>query len=99
MHRVPCLFGCLAVFFPRLALVLLWLFGGGYVMRAFDHVLFPLLGFFFLPLTTIAYVFSMNSLAPAGDVPPLGWILIALAGLSDLGLLGGGAYDARRGRD
>lgn len=85
---------------PRIALFLVWLFGGGYLVRAVDgEWIWLLLGFLFLPLTTLAFAYSMNSLGAAGEVPPLGWVLIGVAGLLDLGLIGGGAKGARRRRD
>ncbi len=67
-------------------------------MQAFEHWVWPLLGFFFLPLTTLAYAFSFSSLGATGEVPPLGWVLIILAILTDLGLLGGGSRARRRKR-
>jgi len=95
-----CIIGCLAILFPRVALFLVWLFGGDYLSRAVDGQWgWLVLGFFFLPLTTLTFAYSMNSLSPAGDVPPLGWILIVVAGLLDLGLFGGGARSARKKRD
>ncbi len=91
---MPCLVGCIAVAFPRLALFLVWLFGGGYLSRAFDGWLLPLLGFFFLPLTTLAFAFGMNSLGRPGEMEPLGWLLVALGVVGDLGLMRGGAQGA-----
>lgn len=87
---MPLLLGCLALAFPRFVLFLVWLLGGGYLMRAFDHAIWPILGFFFLPLTTLAFTYAMNSMGAPGQVEPLGWVVIVLAGLSDLGLLRGG---------
>lgn len=85
---------------PRIALFLVWLFGGGYLVRAVHgEWIWLLLGFLFLPLTTLAFAYSMNSLGAGGEVPPLGWVLIGVAGLLDLGLIGGGAKGARRRRD
>ncbi|MCA9488735.1 MAG: hypothetical protein KC933_21750 [Myxococcales bacterium] len=95
---MPLLLGCLGLAFPRFVLVLVWLFGGGYIGRAFDTVLWPILGFFFLPLTTLAFVYSMNSLGMPGEVPPLGWVLVGLGAVSDLGLLGNGERGRRRHR-
>ena len=88
---MPCLLGCLALLFPRVVLVLVWLLGGGYLGAAFPHWIWPVLGFLFMPLTTLAFAFSVNSLPPGGAVSPLGWILIVLAGLIDLGMFGGGS--------
>lgn len=96
---MPCVVGCLALGFPRFALFLVWLFGGGYLHRAYGSALWPLLGFFFLPVTTLAFAFGMNSLGHAGQMPPLGWLLVAVGLLIDLGLLGGGGKSAQRYRD
>ncbi len=96
---MPCLVGCLALAFPRLALFLLWLFGGDYLGRAFDHTLWPLLGFVFMPLTTLAFAYGMNTLGAPGQMEPLGWLLVALAAAADVGLLGGGGRSAKRWRD
>ena len=98
---MPCLIGCIAVSFPRVACFLVWFFGGSYFWRAFGGWLLPLLGFIFLPLTTLAFAFGMNTLGDPGEMEPLGWLLVALALAGDLGLLGGGAHGARhfRGRD
>lgn len=93
---MPLVLGCFALGFPRLVLFVVWLFGGGYIGRAFSDGLFAVLGFLFLPLTTLAYVYSMNSLGAPGEVSDLGWILIVIAGLLDLGLIGGSSRARRR---
>ena len=79
-------------------LVLVWLFGNSYFLRAFHSRIWPLLGFFFLPLTTLVFAFAANSLSAGGNVSALGWLLVALALLADLGLLGGGGHQWRRSR-
>ena len=96
---MPCLLGCLALLFPRLVLFLVWLFGGSYLARAYDSWLIPLLGFFFLPLTTLTFAFGVNSLSSPGQMSPVGWLLTGLALLVDIGLLGGGGRSAKRWRD
>lgn len=96
---MPCFVGCLALVFPRLALFLVWLFGGNYIERAYDSFLLPFLGFCFLPLTTLTFAFSVNSLSPPGQMSPLGWLLTGLAVLVDIGLLGGGGKSAKKWRD
>jgi hypothetical protein len=95
---MPCLLGCLALVFPRVALFLVWFFGGGYLSRAYDSWLWPVLGFFFLPLTTLTFAYGINSLGHGGNMPPLGWLLTALAVAADLGLLSGGSKNALRAR-
>jgi hypothetical protein len=92
---VPCFVGCLALLFPRVALFLVWFFGDDYFERAFHSWLLPLLGFFFFPLTTLAYAFGMNALGHHGEMTPLGWLLVLVALAGDLGLWGGGAHGAR----
>ncbi|MBK8979733.1 MAG: hypothetical protein IPM29_27870 [Planctomycetes bacterium] len=77
------LFGCLAFATPRAALVVMWL--TGYLQAAFESMLWPLLGFVFLPVTTIAYAWTINS---HGQVDGLYTVLIRLAVLFDLGILG-----------
>ena len=93
---MPCLMGCLALSFPRFALFLVWLLGGNYLERAYGGALLPLLGFIFLPLTTLAFAFSYHSLSLAHQVTPLGWLVVLIALFIDIGLLGGSSKHARR---
>lgn len=95
---MPCLLGCLALGFPRLAVVLVWLFGGSYFERAYGEWYWPVLGFLFFPLTTLGFAFAHNSLGPAGEVTSFGWLLVAIAFAADIGLIGGGRSGARRRR-
>lgn len=95
---MPCFVGCLALAFPRFALFLVWLFGGNYLSRPYDHWIWPLLGFFFLPLTTLSFAFAVNTLGAQGSPTPFGWLLVGLAAAVDIGLLGGGGNSARRWR-
>jgi hypothetical protein len=96
---MPLFLGCFAVIFPRLVLFLVWLFTNDYLERAFANVLWLLLGFIFLPLTTLAYAYSVHSLSVGGHLSTLGWVIIGVAALVDLGSLGGNhpRYRRRRG--
>jgi hypothetical protein len=96
---MPWLFGCLAIIFPRLALFLVWLFGGSYLDRAYNSILLELLGFLFLPLTTLTFAFAHNSLSSTGQVTSLGWLLTALAVLVDVGIIGSHQRARRRARE
>ncbi len=88
---MPCLLAILALFFPRLVIVLLVIFGD-YISSAYQGVLWPLLGFLFMPFTTLAYAFGMNS---NGSISGLYLFLVILGVLLDLGSLGGGGHVAR----
>lgn len=91
-----CFIGCLAAFFPRVALALVWLFGGNYLERAYDQWYWPVLGFLFLPLTTLAFAYGMLSLGKPNEMEPLGWLLVAIGLLMDLGVAGGGSAQAKK---
>jgi hypothetical protein len=91
---MPCLLVFLILLFPRIALVLLFFFTN-YIERAYHGILLPLLGFFFLPLTTIVYAWMLNNGVPTAGIN-LVWLLLAV--LIDLGSLGGG-YSSRRRRN
>ncbi len=93
---MPCLVGLLAIAFPRVILILVWLFST-YLDRAYHNMLWPLLGFIFLPLTTLAYAWAMN--AGHGSVSGIYLVAVVVAVLLDLGLLGGGGWHRRRWRD
>jgi len=90
---MPCCLLVVALFVPRVALVVMFL--TGYLAFAFNTMLWPLLGFFFMPYTTCAYAVGMNE---AGGFQ--GWSLILLiAGVVfDLGGHGGAAAGRRSRR-
>ena len=89
---MPCLAVLLALISPRLALVAMWLFSG-ILGRAFDGLLLPLIGFFLLPWTTLAYAL-MWDYGP-NRLTGLEWVVVAVAFLVDVGAHRGTA----RGRD
>ena len=88
---MPCLFALLAVAFPRVAIVLLFLFTSFF--HVFQGFVIPVLGFLFLPLTLLVYTYLLNVHAPIGNVQ---LIYLLIAAVIDLGLLGGGACGRRR---
>jgi hypothetical protein len=77
--------GCLVVLFaflsPRLALFALWIFTD-LLNRAFESWFVPLLGFFLLPWTTLAYAAMWSS---SNGVKGFEWFIVVLAFLIDLG--------------
>ena len=82
-----CVLILLAFFTPRIVLVLLWLFTD-YLSRAFDGFVIPLLGFIFLPATTLGYAIAQNEF---GGLSGLGLVALIVGLALDIGLLGGGA--------
>ena len=87
---MPCLFIVLAAFFPRVVLFLLWLFQPAFFSPEFDgQFLWPLLGFLFLPFTTLMYAVFFD--AALGGLAGPGVIAVVVAVLIDLGIVGGGA--------
>lgn len=88
---MPCLMALIAVFFPRVVIVLVFLFSD-YLGRAYETALWPILGFIFLPFTTLAYAWAINS---AGALTGIHLFIFVIAVLMDLGSWSGGAT-ARR---
>jgi hypothetical protein len=78
--------GCLLVLFafisPRLALFAMWLFTD-LLSRAYDEWVIPVLGFFLLPWTTLAYA-AMWSVG-SDEVSGFEWFIVILAFVVDLG--------------
>jgi hypothetical protein len=60
---MPCLLLIVVLAFPRLVLLGLF-FLSNYLERAYQGLLIPLLGFLFLPLTTLAYAWMVNTRQP-----------------------------------
>ena len=89
---MPCLLVIVAAAFPRVVLILMYL-GSTYLQRAYHDLLIPVLGFFFLPLTTIAYAWLVNSRMP---IEGINLVILVVAAVVDIGGLGGGEYHRRR---
>lgn len=89
---MPCLLALLAVVFPRVAIILLWLFTNFF--SVYQSVIIPVLGFLFLPLTLIVYTYLQLGHPRALTTQDLVFLLIAV--VLDLGLIGGGSMGRRR---
>ena len=80
-----CFVVAAGLFAPRLVLAFLFFFTN-YTSRAFDGWFWPLLGFIFMPFTTLAILVSTIAYGAVGG---LGCILVAIALFLDLsGVLG-----------
>ncbi|HZB01983.1 MAG TPA: hypothetical protein VE800_07740 [Actinomycetota bacterium] len=88
--------GCLLVLavlaIPRTIMVVLWIFSD-YLSQAFGTWVWPLLGFFLLPTTTLGYAVAENRY---GGVRGWGLLLVIVGVLLDLGALGGGRGIGKR---
>ena len=91
---MPCLLLLLILLFPRVALGLLF-FLSTYLDRAYhNNLILLILGFIFLPLTTLVYAWMFNNGIP---VVGINILYLLIAAILDLGLVGGG-YHRHRGR-
>lgn len=84
---MPCLLALLAVAFPRVAIILLWLFTTFFGILH-TNVIIPVLGFIFLPLTLIVYTFLLRTYG--GHIATTQIVFLGIAVILDLGLAGGG---------
>ena len=91
---VPCLLLIVFLAFPRIALVLLFLFSN-YLQRAYHGIVLLVLGFLFLPLTTLVYAWLINTRHPIAGVNLL---ILIIAVVIDVGGLGGGERHRRSQR-
>jgi hypothetical protein len=83
-----CFLALLALISPRLVLFILAIFSDT-LSRAYDSWIVPLLGFFLLPWTTLAYA-AFWDWGPGHHVTGFEWFFVVLAFLIDLGSYGFG---------
>lgn len=89
--RMCCPLLLLLVFGPRVVLALLF-FLSRYLQHAYHSLLIPVLGFIFLPWTTLAYAWVVNS---GHSLNGIYLILIIVTVVVDLGAHGGGYRQTR----
>ncbi len=80
--------GCLTAFvssFSRLMLIMFWIARPVAWNAAFSTVIFPCLGFLFLPITTMVYVWLLQGV---GTIQGLDWLWLLLAFLMDIASIG-----------
>jgi hypothetical protein len=89
---MPCFAALLALISPRLAIVFVWIFSD-ILGRAYDSWFLPVLGFFILPWTTLAYAVMWD--VGSHKVSGFEWFVVVLAFAADLGSYASG----QRARD
>jgi len=89
--KMPCLLFLIVLAFPRVILAFMF-FTSNYLQRAYDGLLLPLLGFLFLPLTTLTYAWMHNAHRPLEGTNLL---ILVIAAVIDAGGLGGGEWHRR----
>jgi hypothetical protein len=92
---IGCLFGLIAFFLPRVAIIFLLLFSN-WILDAFkalsspfSGLLLPILGLLFMPYTLLAYCLAWHQ--SSGSVGGMWLILIGVAVLFDFGVIGHGS--------
>ena len=83
---MPCLAAVLALMMPRFLIVILWIFTSWF-RGMFDTMLWPLLGFFFLPTTLLWYSAVQQWFGGEWTLWPVVGVVIAL--MIDLSPAGG----------
>ncbi len=78
---------------PRAIIVIWWIFEPSRWSDAFSSFIWPLLGLFFLPWTTLMYVILWSI---GTGVHGLDWLFLALAILADISVYAGSGGAARR---
>jgi len=90
---MPCFLAVIALMFPRLLLVVLWFFTDWF-SGVFSSILWPVLGFFFLPVTTLWYSVVINKYG--GQWSTFNIILLVIALLIDMGSWNSGYRNRNR---
>jgi hypothetical protein len=88
-----CFYFLFALLAPRVLMAMIFLFTHWFA-QAYETVFWPLMGFIFMPFTTLAYMAAM--LNNGYHVDGFWLVLVVLAVLADLGHNGGGARAVRR---
>jgi len=88
---VCCILALLAMLGPRIVIFFWWLAEPARWNIVFGSPIAPILGFLFLPWTTVMYVVAWSS----GGLSLAGWLLVGLGLVLDLGTYGGGGYRNR----
>jgi len=90
---MPCFVALIALAFPRILIAVLWFFTTWF-SGVFNSLLWPVLGFVFLPVTMLWYSVVINNFG--GQWTNVNIIVMVLAVVIDMGSWGGGYRSRRR---
>lgn len=90
---MPCILAFIALLFPRVIIVVLWFFTDWF-SGVFDTILWPVLGFLFLPISMLWYSVVINNYG--GQWTTLNIIVMVVAVVMDMGSWGGGYKNRNR---
>lgn len=88
-----CFITTLLLLGPRAAILVWWFIQPLRFSAAFSTFIWPLLGFIFLPWTTLMYLIVWS---PGAGIYGFDWVWLTFALLADIGMHGGGAYGNRQ---
>ncbi len=84
---MPCIVALIALLFPRILIAVLWFFTNWF-HGVFDSILWPVLGFLFLPVTTLWYSVVVHQYG--GQWSSTNIVIMVIAVVIDMGSCGGG---------
>ena len=86
-----CFFTTLLLFGPRLAILIWWIYTPVYITTLFQTWIWPILGWIFLPWTTLMYM-----TVAGGGIVGFDWIILGLGVFADMASYFGGYAERRR---
>jgi len=90
---MPCALAIIALIFPRVLIAVLWFFTDWF-NGVFQSLLWPVLGFIFLPVTTLWYSVVIKNYG--GQWTTTNLVIMVIAVVIDMGSWGGGYKNRRR---
>ena len=90
---MPCFVAVIALLFPRVLIAVLWFFTDWF-NGVFNTLLWPVLGFIFLPVTMLWYSVVINQYG--GQWSNVNIIIMVVAVVIDMGSWGSGYRSKRR---
>ena len=86
-----CFVTALMLFGPRLAILVWWIYTPVYITTLFQSWIWPLLGWVFLPWSTLMYM-----TVAGGGIVGFDWIILGIGVFADIGTYLGGYRERER---